>query len=241
MANATATTTTNATGVDREFGPGLGDTQRALLLGLKRLGPATQAELGREVPFTPGTLREHLHALAALGVIRREGVRRGKPGRPEVVFALTPAGESLFPRREAEILRDLVSYLVAQGHTGVIDAFWAADVGVRRPAALARVRSLRGGERFAEVARMMSEQGFMAQVRGAGSQRTLRLCHCPIAAVVAVTQAPCRHEERLLGELLGGPVTRTAYLPDGQGSCSYVSRRRSRTTRTSRPTSPESP
>lgn len=208
--------------MDREFGPGLGDTQRALLLGLKRLGPATQAELSREVPFTPATLREHLHALGALGLIRREGVRRGKPGRPEVVFALTPAGESLFPRREAELLRALVTYLVAAGHADVIDAFWAADVAVRRPAALARVRSLRGAARFAEVARMLSEQGFMAQVRGIGRHRTLRLCHCPIAAVVAVTQVPCRHEECLVGELLGGQVTRTEYLPDGQGSCSYV-------------------
>src|SRR5581483_7299240 len=46
------------------FGPGLGDTQRGLLVALKRRGVATLAELARSVRVAPATVREHLQALS---------------------------------------------------------------------------------------------------------------------------------------------------------------------------------
>ena len=219
-----ATTTIDQSAVEGQFGPGLGATQRGLLLALKRLGPTTQAAAGRELDCTAATLREHLQALRALGLVERRGTRRGQRGRPEVIYALTPAGEALFPRREAETLRALAAYLIDSGHLHLVEEFCATRVALRRPAALARVHGLQGADRFAEVTRILSEQGFMAQVHGAGADLTLRLCHCPISALVQVTHAPCRYEQALIGELLGRPLHRTEYLPDGQGSCSYVDR-----------------
>lgn len=202
--------------------PGLGETQRALLIALKRLGPATQAEVGRELDYAPATLREHLQALAAHALVERRGTRRAKRGRPEVVYALTPQGESLFPRREATVLRELVDYLGRRGHARLLDAFFAARVKARRADAHARVKSLRGTARVAEVARIFSDEGYMAVVGGTPAQPTLRLCHCPIRDLVAVTRTPCRHEQALMADLLG-PLERTEYMPDGQHSCSYIS------------------
>ncbi|HEY6809074.1 MAG TPA: MarR family transcriptional regulator, partial [Gemmatimonadales bacterium] len=202
MANATATTTTDAAGAERGFGPGLGDTQRAILLALKRLGPATQAEISRALALAPATIREHLQTLASRGLIERRGTRRGKPGRPEVVYGLASEGERLFPRREAEILGALVRYLHARGQDRLVDAFFAARVADRRADALARVAPLGCAGRFAEVARIFSEAGYMARVQGTGARRTLRLCHCPISAAVAETSAPCRYEQELIAELL---------------------------------------
>jgi len=49
----------------------------------------------------------------------------------------------------------------------------------------------------------------------------LRLCHCPLRSVVAVTRIPCRTELALVESLLGRPLKRTDYLPDGGVSCSY--------------------
>jgi predicted ArsR family transcriptional regulator len=221
-----ATTATSEPGAGEQFAPGLGDTQRGLLLILKRRGPATQAEVGQELDFAPATLREHLQALNARGLVERRGTRRGKRGRPEVVYALTSSAEALFPRREAETLRALATYLIDHGQFQLVDEFFSARVAARRPAALARVRGLRGADRFTEVARILSEQGFMAQVTTARAEPTLRLCHCPISALVEVTHAPCRYEQELIGDLLGRPLHRTEYLPDGQGSCSYADQQR---------------
>lgn len=203
------------------FGPGLGETQRAILLLLKRLGPATQAEVGREVPFAPATLREHLRTLTAHGFVQRQGNRRGKRGRPEVVYALTRRGDALFPHGEAAVLRDLVVHLAEDGHLELLEQFFADRIAARRPAALARVRGLNGAARFAEVAQILAEDGFMAQVDGSPAGPTLRICHCPIRDLVDVTQAPCRYEQALIAELLGQPLERVEYLPEGRASCLY--------------------
>lgn|SRR5512143_4162926 len=203
------------------FGPGLGETQRAILLLLKRLGPATQAEVGREVPFAPATLREHLRTLTAHGFVQRQGNRRGKRGRPEVVYALTRRGDALFPHGEAAVLRDLVVQLAEDGHLQLLERFFARRIAAQRPAALARVRGLDGAARFSEVAQILAEDGFMAQVEGSPTGPTLRICHCPIRDLVDVTQAPCRYEQALIAELLGHPLERIEYLPEGRVSCLY--------------------
>jgi predicted ArsR family transcriptional regulator len=203
-------------------GLGLGDTQQAVLLTLKRLGAATQAQVAREVPFAPATLREHLQSLVARGLVQRRGSRHAKPGRPEVVYALTERGNALFPSRASDVLHELIVYLIDVGETTLLERFFAARVAARRPAALERVRGLTGPERAQEAARILSEEGFMALVGGTPEEPTLRLCHCPIRDVVSITRIPCRYEQELVAELLERPLRRVEYLPDGDASCSYV-------------------
>lgn len=199
---------------------GLGETQQGLLLALKRLGQATQAQVARELPFAPATLREHLQSLVARGLVQRVGSRHAKPGRPEVVYALTDRADALFPSRAPELLRELVAYLIETGHSRELQGFFNRRVAARRPAALARVSGLSGQARVQEVARIFSEEGYMA-LTGADGAPALRLCHCPIRDVVSVTRLPCRYEEELMAELLQRPLRRTEYMPDGDPSCSY--------------------
>jgi predicted ArsR family transcriptional regulator len=202
-------------------GLGLGDTQQAVLLVLKRLGNATRSQVAREVPFAPATLREHLQSLVASGLVQRQGSRHGKPGRPEVVYALTDRGDALFPNRAPQVLRELIGHLTEGGYTRVLRRFFENRVAARRDAALARVDSLSGSARVQEVARILSEEGFMAQVGTSPREPTLRLCHCPIRDVVSITRAPCQFEQQLIAELLGHQVFRLEYMPDGDASCSY--------------------
>lgn len=203
-------------------GLGLGDTQQAVLLTLKRLGAATQAQVARGVPFAPATLREHLQSLVARGLVQRRGSRHAKPGRPEVVYALTERGNALFPSRASDVLHELIVYLIEVGETALLERFFAARVAARRPAALERVRGLTGAARAQEAARILSEEGFMALVGGTVEEPTLRLCHCPIRDVVSITRIPCRYEQELVAELLERPLRRVEYLPDGDPSCSYT-------------------
>jgi len=204
------------------FTPGLGETQRNVLLALKEQGQSTVAELAGKMGLAPTTLRAHLQALAADGLVARRGSKHGKRGRPDVVFTLGPEGERLFPRQEGELLRELIRHLGSRREQ-VLDEFFAARVAARRDRLLPRVEGLQGVERLREVARILSEEGFMARV-GAGSdgKPALHLGHCPIRGVVAETRVPCRYEEALLAELMGSPLTRTDYLPEGGVACTYV-------------------
>ena len=201
--------------------PGLGDSRRAILTLLKRLGSATIPVLAAKVRLNVETVREHMKILASQGLVVRKGARSSGPGRPEVVYALAPAAERLFPRREGELLRGLASYLRESGHEEVLRTFFDDLIKERRAEALARVEHLEGPERLEEVANILSEQGFMAIVEEHGSRPRLRLCHCPFRDLVEETKIPCRAEIGFVRELVGDGLTRVSYIPTGDASCSY--------------------
>lgn len=204
--------------------PGLGATQRSVLELLKRRGRSTIAQVATSLGLNVETVREHVRALGAQGLVARldgagTGARRGR-GRPELVYGLTPSAERLFPRAEGEILQELAAYLRETGNEELLGDFFERYIGARREDALERVRGLRGSARLAEVARILSELGFMAEVEAAESPR-LRLCHCPLRDLVDVTRVPCRAEIGFVAELMGEPLTRLNYMPAGDACCSY--------------------
>mgnify|MGYP003422978994 FL=1 len=201
--------------------PGLGESQRSILDLLKRRGHATIPELAAEAGLNIETIRGHLKSLVGAGLVRREGTQRSGPGRPEVVYGLTPEADPLFPRREGETLRDLAAHLVKSGQAEVLREFFERRIGGRRADALARVRHLRGRARVAEVARIFSELGFMAVVEEDDGAPRLRLCHCPIRELVRSTRIPCVAEIGLIRRLLGEELTRVSYMPAGDTSCAY--------------------
>lgn len=74
-----------------------------------------------------------------------------------------------------------------------------------------------------EVARILTEEGFMAEVdTDPEGRELLRLCHCPMRSLVDVTKAPCRSELRSVREMLGRHLVRVSYIPAGDTSCCYA-------------------
>jgi len=196
---------------------GFGHSRRRLLESLKRLGSATLREAAADLGLSRETVREHLNALGADGLVARAGSRRAGPGRPEILYRLTGRADALFPQREGEVLAELAAHLLARGNEAALRRFFEERAARRLGSARARLAGLRGRKRLAEVARILSDEGYMAEVVGG----TLRLAHCPLQSVVAVTRLPCRAELALVESLLSRSLKRTDYLPDGGSSCSY--------------------
>jgi predicted ArsR family transcriptional regulator len=196
---------------------GFGRSRRQLLEALKGLGPATLRDAAAGLGLSRETVREHVNALAADGLVERAGTRRAGPGRPEVLYRLTARAASLFPRRDGEILAELAAYLLERGGEAELRRFFEQRAGRRLGATRARLAGLRGRRRLEEVARILTEEGYMAAVVDGG----LRLSHCPLRGVIDVTHLPCRAELGMVERLLGRKLKRTDYLPDGGASCSY--------------------
>lgn len=203
--------------------PGLGDTQRLLLERLKREGAQSLAELEGAFELARETLRQHLNALEARGLVRRAGRRRSGPGRPEVLYGLAPGGEELFPRREGEVLRELSAFLLNHGREDLLEAFFQERAARVREVARSRLAGLEGRERMEEVAAILSEQGYMAEVvdEPEGEPR-LRLSHCPIKDLVSTSRIPCRTELEWVEEALDAPLHRRAWMPEGDHTCTYA-------------------
>lgn len=212
-----------ASGIDLS---GLGDTQRRLLELLKREGEQGVGRLARSLGLAAETVRGHMNALAGRRLVERTGRRKEGPGRPEILFGLTDRAEALFPSEEGHLLRELTAYLVEEGEEELLEAFFEDRAAERREEARDRVRGLSGRERLQEVARILSEEGFMAEVVDPGEDEEaagprLRLCHCPLKEMVAVSRLPCHAEEAWIAELLGADPARTSWMPEGDRTCSY--------------------
>lgn len=198
-----------------------GGSRPVLLGALKRRGSATVPELAEDAGLNVETVRHHLRVLGSRGLVERRGARRSGPGRPEVEYGLTREAEALFPRREGELLRELVVHLKRTGNEALLEEFFESYIGERRGAALARVEGLEGRARVEEAGRILTELGFMAEVESEGERSQLRLCHCPLRDVVDVTTVPCRAELGFVRELIGERLTRLSYIPAGDAACTY--------------------
>lgn len=89
------------------------------------------------------------------------------------------------------------------------------------PADRRRLDGLTGDTRVDEVARIMTELGFLASAEHGGGSGRLHLCHCSLRDLVEVSRIPCRAELGFIRELLDEPLTRVASIPAGDSSCSY--------------------
>lgn len=204
--------------------PGLSASQQRLLELLKRNGPSTIPALAAGVGLNVETVRHHLRALETLEYAERRGTRAAGPGRPEVLYALSANAEQLFPQREGEVLRGLAAHLKATGNESLLKEFFESWIGERRGEALKRVEGLSGHARLKEVACIMSELGFMASAELDDGVPRLQLCHCPLRGLVTESRVPCVAELGFIRELLGEPLSRLAYIPAGDATCSYRAR-----------------
>lgn len=207
---------------DRPGARGLPTSQRRILELLKRGGTQTVGRLADRLGLAAETVRGHLKTLVGHDLVRRAGDRKEGPGRPEILYGLTGDGEDLFPRGEGRLLRELTSYLTEKGHGELLEDFFEDRVARQREEARKRLRGLEGRERLEEVAAILSEEGFMAEIVEAGDAPRLRLCHCPLKEMVAVSRLPCRAEIAWIRELLGQELARRSWMPEGDRTCTYA-------------------
>ncbi len=199
-------------------------SRRRLLRLLKRRGPTPAGELARALRLTVATVREHLEGLEGLGLVARAGTRRAGRGRPQVLWSLASGAERLFPESQGPVLADLVRTLVAEGAEPRVERFLRERLTARRSEVGGRLEGLAGRARLREVARILSEDGFLAEVepRKEDGAPVLRLCHCPVRDLVDATRIPCRLELAFVAEMLGADLERLSYIPDGGAACRYA-------------------
>ena len=194
-----------------------------LLIALKKApGALTARELAERFGVTPNALRRHLDALEADALVRHDREVRGV-GAPVHAYALTAAGEALFPQAYAPVLEAVLDTLrEAAGTEGVRTAIrrqWAPLV----TGAGSRLAELPLEERAQLVAELRSSQGYMAEATPAADGTVIvREHHCAVRDVVARFPEICAAEQELMEELLGVPVVRTQYIPAGCAVCEYV-------------------
>ncbi len=119
------------------------------------------------------------------------------------------------------MLRELATFLLERGRRDLLEEFFEARLARKRREVEGSVSGLEGRERLERIAEILSEDGFVAEVTDSKVGPRLRLCHCPIQDLVAVSDLPCRFELALIEGLLGGRLDREAFMPEGSHACIY--------------------
>jgi DeoR family suf operon transcriptional repressor len=192
----------------------------ALLVELKKSYRLTAKELALRLGVSLNAVRHHLKELEAETLVQYERWHRGV-GAPAFAYRLTPAGEALFPRHYEGALNDLLDHVVErEGRAGAVAVFQARYAALTRQLQV-QLAGASPAERMAAVARLLSEQGYMAEATASSGSGTLIEHNCAIQAVAERFPEICAAEARFLADVLGAEVDRQEHILSGCSACEY--------------------
>jgi predicted ArsR family transcriptional regulator len=191
---------------------------------LKTEGALDAARLARRLRLTPMAVRQHLYALEREKLVTSE--ERAVPiGRPAKDWRLTRRADGLFPDAYAELNVALIEAVGnAFGPKGLQRVLDSREAKQRADYARRIVPSAPLKDRLQQLARVRSEEGYMAEVRPDGRGGFLFIeNHCPICAAATACQGFCATELDLFRTVLGphASVERTEHIISGDRRCVY--------------------
>jgi predicted ArsR family transcriptional regulator len=204
--------------------PGERKTRRRIVKLLKTEGPLGSAQLAERLGLTAMAVRQHLYALQSEGHVEAE--ERPVPiGRPAKHWRLTSEADRLFPEAYAELSVALIEAMQETFGDEGLNRVLVSRCARQRTDYAKRIRPADSLEKkLKELARVRTEEGYMAEVRreGVGSYLLVEN-HCPICAAANACQGFCSTELELFRSVLGPGVAveRVEHIVNGDRRCAY--------------------
>jgi DeoR family suf operon transcriptional repressor len=188
---------------------------------IKQRGEARAEELAASLGITQSAIRQHLAALLGEGLVAvRE--QRGGAGRPKHVYSVTTKAEGLFPKTYGELTCELLDYAGAEG-PGTVDRLFERRRVRRAAEAGVRLAGKTFDERVAELARILDEDGYLAEaVRGEDGEWCIVEHNCAILDVALRYGQACSSELGFLRDVMpDAQIDRVSHMASGQHHCAY--------------------
>jgi len=188
-------------------------------------GPATAATLSRRLKITPAGIRRHLDALVDLGLLsarepyQRSSTVRGR-GRPSKVFVLTDTGREQFEHSYDDLAVSILKFMSRDGDRSQVMEFAKSRANEIFRLAQPKV-SIKSSlnEKSKALTKVLTEEGYAANLHSQGIGEELCQNHCPIAHVAAEFPEFCEAETEAFSKVLGTHVQRLATIGRGDGVC----------------------
>lgn len=181
----------------------IGETQ-AKMLHLLRRSRQTINDLAESLGLTDNAVRTHVAALSRDGIIEQVGTQRDTGGKPARLYALTEAGEELFPKAYAMVLTGLVEEIARRDGRERADELLRA-VGARAGSGVPRPDDLPG--RVAAAAAALRSLGGDVEVQRTDAGWRLQGFGCPLSSVTAAQPQVCALAQSLVETITDRPVT----------------------------------
>ena len=199
-------------------------TRRAIVKLLKTEGALDSSQLAKKLRVTPMAVRQHLYALQEEKMVAAE--ERPVPlGRPAKFWRLTREADRLFPDAYAELSVALIDAVGETFGAAGVDRLLQTRLARQKRDYASRIdRHAPLGKKLQQLAKIRSDEGYMAEVVAAGPDGfTFVENHCPICAAATACQGFCATEIELFQAALGPgvDVSRTEHIINGERRCAY--------------------
>jgi len=198
-------------------------THHKIIEMLKVQGSLTAKVLASELGLTTMGIRQHMLALEESGEVtfKDEKAPRGRPTR---YWALTEKTNSHFADRHDELTVQLIDSVIAVfGDDGLDKLISNREEYSMKTYRLALADRYGTQEKLLTLAKLRSEEGYMATVTQEDDFFWLLENHCPICAAATKCVNFCRSELHLFQTLFEGvaTVSREEHIVEGARRCAY--------------------
>ena len=198
-------------------------THDKILQLLKTQGALTAKTLANELGLTTMGIRQHLQALEESGDVSYKDEKAVR-GRPTRYWSLTQKSNNHFANRHDELTVQLIDSVIAVfGDDGLDKLIENREESSMRAYRLALADRYGVEEKLTMLAKLRSDEGYMATVTHEEDFYWLLENHCPICAAATKCINFCRSELHLFQTLLNDValVTREEHIIKGARRCAY--------------------
>lgn len=198
-------------------------TRDRILKHIKGHSQVSITDLVEALGLSPVSVRHHISALQAEGLIQSVEVRRGV-GRPHLVFSLTDKAQERFQTKYLQFSERLLDELKATLPPSAIEAIFArmAEGMVAEYGQKAHGKSL--DEKMDLLVEMLGAEGFMAKWNRVGETIMLTEYNCPYVRIGMRHPEICTIDQTVIQQVLSAEVEKTTCVLNGAERCVFVIR-----------------
>ncbi len=196
-------------------------TRDIIFHSIKASPQSTVEELAEVADVSPVTVRHHLNALLAEGVIETATVRR-KVGRPYYVYSLNERGQELFPKRYVRLTSRLLDEMKDRLPEAVINDIFDGVVETVLEEHRGEFEHLPLDARLDYLVALLAEEGFLSAWEMTADGYRLVEYSCPYLSIGSTHAEVCTFDRKLMQSVLQLPVQQNSCMLQGASCCQFI-------------------
>lgn len=196
-------------------------TRDTILHTIKSSQHANVESLAEAAQVSPVTVRHHLNALQADGLIQSTTIRR-KVGRPYYVYSLSEEGHELFPKRYVRLAIRLLDELKSRLPDDVLKEVFDSVVSGVLDEHRGEYEHLSIEDRLDYLVDLLGDEGFLASWERMDNGYSLTEYSCPYISVGQAHTEICAIDKELIINVLQTPIEQNSCMLQGGDCCQFL-------------------
>lgn len=195
-------------------------TREIILHALKSNSDQKVEELAEAADISPVTVRHHLNALLADGLIEVESVRR-KVGRPFYVYRLSEKGMELFPKRYVSFTNRLLGEMKNHLPPEIVNTLLNSVVQKIVDEHRSDFEALPFEGRLDYLVKLLEQEGFLANWEKTEKGYMLTEYSCPYLSIGSQHSEICAFDKELMLNVMQTPIEQHSCMIEGADCCEF--------------------